>query len=233
LENQKNTNKKKITIYAVIMVVMLLIAIGSGVVIILDRNQPERAAEEYQTLAAEVHTGAVSVDFQLLSEKNADVRAWIISEGTGIDYPIVQNEDSEYYRDHLFSGSGNRFGCLYIDAAQSADFSGRNTVIHGGALLDPIYKYAQQDYYELIPSMTLSTPEASHTVLLYAGVRTDDIATAIRTEFADNTEFADYISWLAENSVFDSSVTVAAGDRIVTLCASDGTEGFVLVGKLA
>ena len=220
-------------IYAIVLAVLFLNIIGAIAIIVIDRNQPDVARKEYQALSAEVHTSSVSVDFGLLEEKNPDICAWLISEGTGIDYPIVQCEDNEYYRSHLFSGDTNRFGCLYIDAAQTTDFSEKNTVIYGSSQLDSIYKYTRQDYYDLLPSMTICTPYKTYTVLLYAGARTDNITEAIKTDFADNAEFTDYLSGLKENSAFRSNISVTESDRIVTLCAGNGKEGFVLVGKLA
>lgn len=226
-------SKRKLVIYTIIIVVLALHIVGAIAMIVIDRNQPKIAQEAYQALATEVHTSPAAVDFELLREKNTDICAWLISEGTGIDYPIVQGEDNEYYRRHLFSGEKNRFGCLFIDSTQTADFSAKNTVIYGGSQLDSIYKYARQDYYDILPSMTICTPDETYTVLLYAGVRTDDIEGAIKTDFEDNAEFMDYLSWLKENSAFHSNVSITESDEIVTLCANNGKEGFVLVGKLA
>lgn len=226
-------SKRKFVIYIIILAVLALHIVGAIAMIIVNRNQPKIAQEEYKALATEVHTTPAAVEFELLREKNTDICAWLISEGTGIDYPIVQGEDNEYYRRHLFSGDMNRFGCLYIDAAQTADFSEKNTVIYGGSQLDSIYKYARQDYYDILPSMTICTPDETYTLLLYAGARTDNIEGAIKTDFADNAEFMDYLSWLKENSAFHSNVSISESDKIVTLCANNGKEGFVLVGKLA
>ena len=225
-------NKRGQVFLAAAIAVLALLIIGSAAVIVMERNQPAAALKEYQSLSAEAHTSPATVDFDLLREKNAHVCAWLLSEGTGIDYPVVQAEDDGYYRRHLFSGGANSFGCLYIDSAQQADFSGKNTVIYGGAQLDSIYKYARQGYYDLLPSMTLCTPDRAYTVLLFAGVRTEDISEAVRTGFADGTEFPAYISWLKEQSVFRSNVSVSENDSIVTLCASNGEEGFLLAGKL-
>jgi len=225
--------KKRLAVYIVIFAMLLVNIIGAVWLLAANGGGREKGEETYNELAAGIHTGPLTVDFDRLSEQNPDVRAWIISEGTGIDYPIVQGEDNEYYRRHLFSRKSNPFGCLFIDAAQPADFSAKNTVIHGGAQLDTIYKYARQDYYELLPSVNISTPDGNYTVLLFAGFSTDDITEAVRTEFADDAEFAGYLAWLEENSLFAGSVSVAPGDRIVTLCASNGKAGFVLAGKIA
>ncbi len=226
-------SRRKFIMYAIAFAALALLIVGAIVMVVMDRNQPDIARKKYQALSAEAHTASDSVDFELLSGKNPDICAWIISEGTGIDYPIVQGEDNKFYREHLFSGERNRLGCLYVDPAQNADFSEKNTVIYGSSLLDSIFKYARHDYYELLPSMTICTPDRTYTVLLYAGTETGDVTGVIKTEFADSAEFMRYLSWLGEHSAFHSNVSVSENDRIVTLCAGNGKEGFVLVGKLA
>lgn len=224
--------RKRFIIYSVVFILLAANIIGAALMLAANR-QPIKGERQYQQLSAAAHKGSTLIDFDMLREQNPDVCAWLISEGTGIDYPIVQGENDKFYRSHLFSGKSNRLGCLYIDSRCANDFSGRNTVIYGGKQLDSIYKYFEQDYYELLPYMTIITPEGSRTILLYAGVRTDSIEDAIKTEFADSKEFNDYISWLGSNSCFSSNISINESDSIVTICASDGREGFVLVGKAA
>ena len=69
------------------------------------------------------------VDFAELAAVNPDVVAWLYGPDTGISYPVVQGEDNDYYLDHLFDGTANGAGCLFVDAACQPDLSGRNTVI--------------------------------------------------------------------------------------------------------
>ena len=71
------------------------------------------------------------VDFAALAAVNPDVTAWLYGPDTGISYPVVQGTDNDYYLDHLFDGTANGAGCLFVDASCRPDFSGRNTVIYG------------------------------------------------------------------------------------------------------
>ena len=226
------TDSKKKVIVITAMVILAVNIIGAALLILLDGKQPEMNEEFYRELAAQVHTSSSSVDFDMLGRQNPDIRAWIISEGTGIDYPVVQG-DSKYYRSHLFSGEKDELGCLYIDASCSSDFTDKNTVIYGSKQLESVYKYARQDYYDLLPSMTICTPTTAYTLVLFAGLKTESTADAVKTDFVGDAEFTDYVLWLKDNSVFQSSVSVSESDKLVTLCA-DGEDGaFVLVGKLA
>lgn len=215
-------------------VMFLILQIAVVACIMLLGGSSKREMKEYTLLAQEAHSNPQSfVDFDMLTAQNEDTAAWLLSEGTDIDYPVVQGEDSENYRSHSFSGKRNRLGCLYIDSSCAADMSGRNTVIYGGELLAPLYNYSSQDYYELIPYVTLYTPYGEHIISLIAGFYTEDTDSFVQTDFASDDEFTAYISKLRGSSCFASSVSTDADTRLVTLCAEDRNGAFVLVGELA
>ncbi len=216
-------------IWLCVMAVMGLVLIGT--IIIMLSSGSKHAMKEYTLLARSAHSSSQSViDFEMLSAENEDIAAWLLSEGTGIDYPIVHSSKNEYYRNHSFSGKRNKLGCLYIDSSCAADLSGRNTVIYGGELLAPLYNYSSQDYYELMPYLTLYTPQGKYIINLIAGVYTKDISKAVKTEFASRDDFDDYISHLRSSSRVNGSVKTDEDTRLITLCAEDRNGAFVLVG---
>ena len=71
------------------------------------------------------------IDFDALTGINRDVAAWLILDGTAIDYPVVRGTDNAYYLNRLYNKEINRGGTIFIDNACSRTFSGRNTVIYG------------------------------------------------------------------------------------------------------
>jgi len=193
----------------------------------------DRDVKEYTLLAQEAHSSSQSfVDFNMLTAKNPDTAAWLLSKGTGIDHPVVQSEDSGNYRSRSFSGRRSRLGCLYIDSSCAADLSGRNTVIYGGELLASLYNYSSQDYYDMIPYVTLYTPQGEYIVSLLAGSYTEDIDALVRTDFSSDEDLAGYISSLRSGSCFVSSVSTDESTRLVTICAEDRNGAFVLVGAV-
>lgn len=44
-----------------------------------------------------------TIDFAELRKINEDIVAWIQIPGIGVDYPVVQGEDNEYYLHHTLS----------------------------------------------------------------------------------------------------------------------------------
>lgn len=229
-KGNKRRNKKTL-IFILILIFLTINFIGAIAIIIID-HASKGSPDEYTQLAIDVHLGSSSVDFDALKSQNPDICAWLLSDGTGIDHPIVQGGDNEYYRTHLFSGQINSIGCIFVDHNCSSDFSDKNTIIYGGKMLDTLFNYTRQDYYELQPSMTLCTPTGTKTLLLFAGMPTNDISGFVRYEFKDDADFENYIDKLFDASYFTSTVSVRKSDSLITICADNGKEHFVLVGKL-
>ena len=57
----------------------------------------------------------ITVDFDALRAINEDVVAWVYIEDTGINYPVVQGEDNEYYLHHTFERKENFSGAIFMD----------------------------------------------------------------------------------------------------------------------
>lgn len=58
----------------------------------------------------------ISVDFDALRQQNGDVVAWLYGADTGLNYPVVQADDNDYYLYRLLDGSYNKNGTLFVDA---------------------------------------------------------------------------------------------------------------------
>lgn len=52
-----------------------------------------------------------TIDFAELRKINEDIVAWIQISGIGVDYPVVQGEDNEYYLHQMFR---KEFGAVYL-----------------------------------------------------------------------------------------------------------------------
>lgn len=65
--------------------------------------QPEKMTGD----EPEKETGK-EIDFEGLRKINEDLVAWIQIPGIGVDYPVVQGEDNEYYLYHTFQKEVSR-----------------------------------------------------------------------------------------------------------------------------
>lgn len=183
------------------------------------------------------------VNFEALSQVNPDIVCWLYCPDTVINYPVCQGEDNEYYLTHLFDGTINSAGCLFIDSEQEP-LNRYNTVIYGHAMKDrsmfrTILDYQQkgQAFYEMHPAYYLMLPDGRvFRIELFSGYLTDDKnGTAWLSDFADEEEFDRWIMAAKENSVFQADVLVSSKDRILTMstCSFDPEDPwFVVHGKM-
>ncbi|HWQ76443.1 MAG TPA: class B sortase, partial [Syntrophomonas sp.] len=149
---------------------------------------------------------AASIDFLSLEKINPDVVGWLAVEGAGIDYPVVQGKDNDYYLQHLFTGERNKLGSIFMDYSNHSDFSDRNTIIYGhnmqnGSMFSSLAKYKKQSYYDSFPAMVLYTPRGNYKIHLFAGIIVDgNDRSSIRLNFKDDQEFQAYIKLLKKDS---------------------------------
>ena len=198
--------------------------------------------------AAAVELSPIDVDFNELLRECPDIVGWIYSEGTKINYPVVQCQrdnpvTADYYylyRDIHGQYSGN--GTPFLDVKCAGDFSSYNSIIYGhhmndGSMFASIDGYRKQGdaYYQEHPVLYLNTPTQNYRVELFAGYLTDADSSTYTVSFPDTSSFLLYCQDMKAKSTFASDVVIQPGDRIVTLstCAYDWYDArYVVQGKL-
>ena len=182
----------------------------------------------------------VDVDFDSLLAQGPDVVGWLYSEGTVINYPVMQAEDNFYYLHRLFDGKYNASGSLFLDCTCNGDFSGHNTVIYGhnmndGSMFHSLKSYAEQDYYNEHPVMYLNTPTQNYKIEIFSAYVTDSESDTYKMFFDSDADFSRHLDDWRVQSLISTNVDVSTDDRIVTLstCTYDFYNArFVVQGKL-
>lgn len=205
-------------------------------------------AEAAPAPTAQVETSPINVDFNQLKSECSDIVGWIYSEGTKINYPVVQctrdnpvTADYYYlYRDIHGQYSGN--GTPFLDVKCAGDFTDYNSIIYGhhmndGSMFASLDGYRKQGdtYYQEHPVMYLNTPTQNYRVELFAGLLTDADSATYTVSFPDTSSFLLYCQDMKSQSNFRSDVEIQPGDRIITLstCAYDWYDArYVVMGKL-
>ncbi|MDL2327410.1 class B sortase [Ruminococcaceae bacterium OttesenSCG-928-A11] len=77
-----------------------------------------------------------TVDLAALQALNPDCVAWLELPGTGIEYPVLQAADNDYYLDHTFERTPNRAGAIFMDWRSTAAFTDGHTLVYGHNMLD-------------------------------------------------------------------------------------------------
>lgn len=161
------------------------------------------------------------VDFEQLAQINPDVVGWIYIKDTNINYPIVQGEDNDYYLKRLFDKTYNGAGCIFLDAACDADFSGKHSIIYGHnmknqTMFAALMKYKKQAFFEEHSEGMLVTPTAYYRIKFFSGYVSDTWNDAWELDFR-NDSYGDWLSSIQEQSLFETTDQPDENDRVVTL----------------
>jgi sortase B len=170
-------------------------------------------------------------DWGSLESANPDVVAWLRVEGTPIDTPVVQRDDS-WYLSHDFYGEPSGQGCPFLAMGASPDAGTQLVYGHHFTNTDLAFSTLagawQQGAFDGLGGLTWTTPDGG-TIRLrpLCALRVDEtFSPATRTSFADD---GDMRSWLvamredASASSPDAAYDAEHALRVVTLvtCSSD------------
>ena len=211
--------------------------------------KPVETDGENGNAEAPEETGASSVslptvDFESLLAQGPDVKAWLELPGTVIQYPVAQGEDNSYYLKHLYDGTANKVGCLFIDYENAEDFSDNNTIIYGhnmrdGSMFSTLVEYKAQAYYDEHPEMYLVTPEGGYVVEVFSAFVASPEESGSETspwalEWKDSGAYTTWLSAMQERSVIETGVSVTSSDKVLTLstCTNGGADRFIVMGRL-
>ena len=182
----------------------------------------------------------VTVDMKQLRSDNPDIIAWLYCEGTNINYPVMQDDDNDFYISHLPDGTENASGSLFADARNSSDFSDPYTFIHGhnmsdGSMFGKLSDFSTQEFYDHHPYMFLFTEDKVYRVDLVSGFTASYEG---RFFYLDGSEDArqDLINTAYSSSYFESKSDAPSEDEkllVLSTCAYQyETARFILLGVL-
>lgn len=161
------------------------------------------------------------IDFNTLKEKNSDIIAWLYSEGTPINYPIVQTTNNDYYLRRLIDGTYNQAGTIFMDYQNSKDFSDFNTIIYGhnmknDSMFGTLTNYENQNYYDEHKEMILYTENEKFKIEIFAGFITSSESHIYDFPKTCTTN-ENLIDFAIKNSTLKSNIKVSNEDKIITL----------------
>lgn len=184
--------------------------------------------------------GDIEVRFEKLREKYPDVKAWLYSKGTIINYPVAQGRGNEWYLHHTLDGRWNGAGTLFIDELNKKPFKEFLTVIYGHHMRDEsmfgsLVRYRDQKYYQKHKVLRLYTPDKNYSIRIIGSCTVPGNSVRYKFEFEDKEEKQDYLDWIDKNTETECEDHATTEDRIVMLstCTYEFDDArFVLFGKL-
>jgi len=179
------------------------------------------------------------IDFAGLREVNDEIIGWIKIKAIDASYPIAHGKDNDFYLHNTFEKTYNFAGCIFLNSENKKDFSDVNSIVYGhnmknGSMFGKLSKFHEAGVYEKSSYFWIYTPDKIYKYKIFSCREVASVGDAYQIDFQDNETFEKYINTAVEQSVVKSDVTVASGDKIVTLstCTGNDTTRFIVQGKL-
>lgn len=223
----------------------------------VSQDEPEEVEEEPTEKIYTLLPGAED-----LLAMNEEINGWISIPDTKVDYPVLHHLDdepgNEYYLYRNVQKEDSKPGSIFLDYRCSFDRVGENgtlevpnsdnLIIYGHNMRDlsmfGTLKYYRTDenYYEQHPVIQLNSNYETYQYLIFGYFIADaedttdtrfDYWNAIN--FADETEFYNYVNEVKRRTLRITNVDVEYGDKLLTLSTCNNafdTARLVIVARL-
>lgn len=190
---------------------------------------------------------APSHDFEAAWQENGDVHAFVTVPGTKVDYPILQNEEDDYYLMRNLDLSEGYPGCIYTNSINSKDFSDPLTVIYGHnmrnkTMFGTLHEFDDSDFINEHKNFTIETPEKLLTYDICAVVNFTDDNITYYFDPKDTASVTAFMQSIKKESngkspaYIDENANVTDDDKLVVLStciAKEKDRRLLIVGKLS
>ena len=168
--------------------------------------------------------------YQALYAQNSDLAGWIQIDGTNINYPVMQSKhDPDFYLKHNFEKADSPHGCPYVQANCDLQTPSDNILVYGhnmkdGTMFSDLLQYKREFFWEqhrIIRFDTL-TAQAEYTVMAVFRGEAEDLFAYYQFADAETPqEFAAYVDACKNAALYETGVTAAYGDKLLTLSTCD------------
>ncbi|MDE6749972.1 MAG: class B sortase [Lachnospiraceae bacterium] len=181
--------------------------------------------------------------FKSLYAENNELIGWLSIPETTIDYPVMQNEDNEYYLHHNFYGEEDKYGCLFVKGFVDVNTPGTNFIIYGhnmkdGSMFGELDEYKDESFCREHPLIYFDTLYEEQTyeviaVFLSRVYESDDDVFKYYEFYQADTEdeFLSFYNAVKDMSLYETEVTAEFGDTFLMLstCAYHVDDGRLVV----
>lgn len=181
-----------------------------------------------------------TVDFSELKKINSRVVAWLMVDGTSVNYPIVQGTDNEYYLNHDILERPKASGWTYMDFRNHADLNDTNTVFYGHNLLNKTAfgslanVFTDQWFQNSNHYIVVRTENTKHVYQVFSCYYINPEVYYLQTDFYSKTEYQEFLNTIQGRSIYDFGLEVGVEDKIITLstCTDDAKGRKAIHAKL-
>lgn len=248
---KKEHSKFSKTIYWILLILLLLIAIVSGALFLksyMDKQKNVNDNEELVSIVEEKTTEGTTYpsepadvlpQYREVYQINSDLVGWIKVDNTRVNHPVAQTSDNQFYLSRDFKtkkrpARGGR-GTVFMDYRNNAKELDKNTILYGhnaldGTMFSDLEKYKDMEFYKQTPVIDFDTIYKEYKWKVFAvfyGTAEpqldNDYVFNFIYPFMTDENFADYVKEVQKRSFYHTDVEVLPTDKILTLvtCTRD------------
>ncbi len=191
-------------------------------------NDSENDNEENNTTVVPVDDGGPTETEKQTAAEAGETIGWVRIPGTGIDYPVVQTTDNEFYLTHNYKGDKDVKGAIYMDFRNDDIGDDRNYILYGhkmidGSMFSDLVYYVQDGSYERyfnnynIVKYDDYEEETEWKIFSVYVVDLDKEEYYLYTNYSEDEKFQAFIDRAYRKSILDTDIEVTTEDEIMTL----------------
>ena len=187
------------------------------------------------------NTNMLNINLNYYMQKNNETVAWILVNGTKVNYPVVKHSDNDFYLEHDFYQRKTANGWIFADYRNNFDTLDNNTIIYGHNLINntmfgTIPDLLKKSWYnnEINHYIKLSTKNTNTLWKIFSVYKIEPTTDYLQTKFNSNTNYEEFLSKIKNRSIYNFNVDLNYTDKIITLSTCDdiGTKRVVVHAKL-
>ena len=180
-------------------------------------------------------------DVKDLKKVNADVCAWIIIDGTNIDYPVLRGKNNYEYVTRDMYKNYSSTGSIFLDFRNSMDFSDNYSIIfghnmNGGVMFTDVKKFIEKDFFDKHLTGTLYTEDKIFKLETLAFINTNAYDTYVyRPNINDLNTQKEKIEYIKEHAINYRDIDINEEDKLLALstCSNlSNDDRYLLIVKL-
>lgn len=179
------------------------------------------------------------ISFDDLKKVNSDVVAWIMVDGTHVNYPVVKTNDNDYYLNHDITKNLKGSGWVFMDYRNNSNLGDKNTIFYGHNLLNKTsfgslsVIFSEEWFNNSNHSIIVLTPSDKHVYEVFSCYVIDPEIYYLQSNFYSDSEYRLFLDTLKSRSIYDFGIDVSENDSIITLstCTDDNLGRRVIHAK--
>lgn len=156
---------------------------------------------------------------------NSDTVGWLTVNNTKINYPVVQNKDSNsYYLNRDFKKNKNSMGWIFMDYRNNPTNLDKNTIIYGhniktGIMFGTLKYTLSASWYKNDKNhyITFNTATGEKQWKIFSLYKVNVTNDYLETNFNSDEEYQNFLNMISSRSVYNFKTPVSINDNILTL----------------